>query len=502
MGRRAGGATTALVLALVLILRATPYLATGTVFSTDSWGLLRNTLVFERESPVSLSSDSFDGYNNYWPAPSISLAILRPVTALPIELGYLCISLSSVLAFILVMVMLGQTSVSPWNLLLPGLLFNVVMMTSAFTKEGYAYPLFAGALLLIMARGTRLKWLALCLFLSSLTLCHHLTSLALGLILGGCLARWLFGEIFYHRRAQVSVGAVALSLILLSTFVGIHYLALGKETFISNYVSYWYAVATASWIVLLSLIPFEEVACRRWRCLLPLFVTMSLALYLFCYSVKSVGLELDLGMAIAAASVLLLVPNVIELLRENKVPVDGWLTGLLALVLALVLEGIGIYYWVVYRILTFTLIAFTIGSRVDRPLLKLFICFYSILSITLLALTLAGLSVELGWHWLYRPSEIALARFLSNHAPTSLNLISDTKYTSMLRGFFGIHGTSSLVLEKGYAVLDEYMFTRGWLAGAGVVSVLEGGIGERLKNSAGVLYSSDGVFRKWLVWLS
>lgn len=501
MGRGAYG--TATVLTLVLILRAIPYLVTETVFSTDSWGLLRNTLVFERESPISLLNNEFDGYNNYWPVPSVSLAILRFVTVFPLELGYLCISLLSTLVFAIIIAKLERASPSLWDFLLPGLLFNVVMMTSAFTKEGYAYSLFAIALFLTMVRGGRLRrseWLVLGLLLSSLVLCHHLTSLALGLILSGYLVRWFFNKIFYHREAPINVGTVLLSLILLSFFAGVHYAVLGKNTFISNYVSYWYAIATVSWMTVLSLVPFDDVARRMRRYLLFLFVITSLALYMSYTSIQSIGLKPDTGMIIAIASALLLIPNAVARSRENRVPVGGWLTGLPALVIVLMLEGVTFYYWVIYRALTFILILVAI-RRLDGLRLKLSTCIYSILSVTLFILTLAGWSVLLGWHWLYRPSEIGLAKFLSNYASTSLKLVSDTKYCSILRGFFRIHSTSSIA-EKGYIVLDEYMFTKGWLTKAGVVEVLEGEPSDWLKSSAGVLYSSDGVFRKWLVWLS
>jgi hypothetical protein len=43
----------------------------GLPFSTDAWPLIMNTEKLLRYTPVSLESEVFDGYNNYWPASQI-----------------------------------------------------------------------------------------------------------------------------------------------------------------------------------------------------------------------------------------------------------------------------------------------------------------------------------------------------------------------------------------------------------------------------------------------
>lgn len=502
MGRGACGAACALV--LILLLRSVPYLITGTVFSTDSWALLRNALVFGERSPINLYSHEFDGYNNYWPGPSISLAILKLVTATPLVPGYLYISLSSTLVYTLLLAKSRRTPLSFWSLLLPGLLFSVVMMTSAFTKEGYAYSLLAGALFLTVVRGSGLRgsrWLAVCILLSSLVICHHLTAVVLGLILGGYLLRWFFGKIFHHIESPVDARISILSLLLLLLFAGAHYTTLGRETFISNYISHWYAIATASWMTILSLIPFWEIVHRRRLYILLSSTAIFTALAVFHVSVQGIGLRLDGGIAVAIASALLLLLNTLQSAREQPMLAGGWLIGLVALIIVLMLEGTALYYWIIYRLLTFILIAFAI-SRVDSTWSRLLVCAYSTLSIILFALTLTGSSVSLGWHWLYWPSEISLAKLLSSHTSNPLRFVSDIKYSSLLKGLFNINSTGGIGVESGYTILDEYMFTKGCLAGAGVAAVLEDGPADWFKSSNGILYSSGGVFRKWLVLLS
>ncbi|MEM4576223.1 MAG: hypothetical protein QW701_02030 [Candidatus Nezhaarchaeales archaeon] len=57
-------------------------MSSGLPFSTDAWPLIRNTELLLENTPVSLSHEVFDGYNNYWPASSIFGAVFSLISGL------------------------------------------------------------------------------------------------------------------------------------------------------------------------------------------------------------------------------------------------------------------------------------------------------------------------------------------------------------------------------------------------------------------------------------
>src|SRR5665648_53429 len=70
-------------LLIALTLRLYPTLISGMPFSTDAWPLIRNTELLIQNTPIPLSSNIFDGYNNFWPAIQLFGAILSIITTLP-----------------------------------------------------------------------------------------------------------------------------------------------------------------------------------------------------------------------------------------------------------------------------------------------------------------------------------------------------------------------------------------------------------------------------------
>ncbi len=72
-----------IILVVALGVRLYPTVTTGMPFSTDAWPLMRNTEVLLQNTPVSLNSGVFDGYNNFWPLSSIFGAVVSLIAAVP-----------------------------------------------------------------------------------------------------------------------------------------------------------------------------------------------------------------------------------------------------------------------------------------------------------------------------------------------------------------------------------------------------------------------------------
>lgn len=176
-------------LVVVLIARLIPTIITNTLFSTDSWPLLYNIKVLEKEPNANIFDDKlFDGYNNHWPYVILftymesTIASIDSVKVLKTIIPFIN-GLSSLVLICLFRRMFGR-SLSAY--ILPLILFmmpSLLIFTSAATKETFAYPLFYTLLLIGFFKMNRKGLIFTVISSIALVLSHHLASMVALLIL-------------------------------------------------------------------------------------------------------------------------------------------------------------------------------------------------------------------------------------------------------------------------------------------------------------------------------
>lgn len=180
--RRRASVLLPLAAALASVLRVYPYTATGLPYSIDAWPLLRNAENLLASTPVPLSSNVFDGYNNYWPLATLYGAALTLVTGIPApDAMGAGIPLASALTVVLLYVVARRLRSPPAAAATAALLlaagFPLSFFSSGVVKEAYAYPLYLLLVLAYLARGTPGMTPIFLLGGLALVMTHHLTTL-------------------------------------------------------------------------------------------------------------------------------------------------------------------------------------------------------------------------------------------------------------------------------------------------------------------------------------
>ncbi len=141
-----------LILVIILVLsitaRLTPTLASQTVFSLDTWPLIRDTEVVLREGANIYNGRSLSGYHNHWPGIILFVLVLSQLTGIDPETLY-ALPMTVTLSFILVvsiLVFLKNNKITPRIKILTTIAMlsfpSLLVFTSAPLKEVYSLPLF------------------------------------------------------------------------------------------------------------------------------------------------------------------------------------------------------------------------------------------------------------------------------------------------------------------------------------------------------------------------
>ncbi|MDE1858610.1 MAG: hypothetical protein KGI26_06070 [Thaumarchaeota archaeon] len=211
----------AAIVSLAFLLRASPYLASGVPYHTDTYPQLANARNLVASTPVSLSpAGGFDSYNIFWPADllffSVSSVVLGgpPVGVMPL-LAPLVSSLMVVLFLALLLTLGIDVRASAVATLLFAVAGGSTMISTGVTKEGFAIPLMLLVLLLLnlwLLKGSRASlWLSVPAF-AVLLASHSLTSVV-GLLLSAYLGA---AYLLLPGPARKRAGAVLLVTVLFS----------------------------------------------------------------------------------------------------------------------------------------------------------------------------------------------------------------------------------------------------------------------------------------------
>ena len=155
MSQRQGVYLAAAIVLVAFALRASPYLASGVPYHTDTYPQLANARNLVASTPVPLApGNGFGRYNILWPADTLFYAVSSvllgppPFSLMPL-LGPLVTSLMAVVFFALLRSFGIGTPASAAATLLFAVAGGTVMISAGVTKEGFALPLMVLVVLLM-----------------------------------------------------------------------------------------------------------------------------------------------------------------------------------------------------------------------------------------------------------------------------------------------------------------------------------------------------------------
>ncbi|PNV78948.1 MAG: hypothetical protein C0179_08165 [Fervidicoccus sp.] len=465
------------------LLRLFPYLRTGVPYSMDSLGLIRNALVFSSHSPISLFSDLFDGYNNFWPGASIL------ASSLSIVIGGEIVKVSSLLpayAFFstaLLFSLLGRglrrgTSIAITSAIL-GSTTGILMLQGSLIKEGFAYPLLGLFLYLLFRRESSLRTGILLVLTSfSLAFTHHFTTLIAVLIAVFFLISDLFKSISFGTP---KIGFHILSSLEIILPSSIQFFLLGRYSTLSL-ATPWLAISLFSSLFLTASLfslssPYIERRMREVK-IASLFSILILSMVSLSFY-KAFGLEqLPPSTYLLATAFALLLSSAI-LTAEGGDLNDFWIPffSVLSLMLFALSEDIPMKVAILERSATFLIFPLATmlsmrgkGLRIRRASALSF----SLIMLLVYLLVQAGVFISPGWHWIYHEDEFEAESFLQDHYRIGESIMSDIKQEYLLSSYGNL--SSSLwngSIERGNILYSSYMDREGMLLNTGYVMVLE-----------------------------
>jgi hypothetical protein len=167
-------------LILSFSIRLYPTIMSGLPFSTDAWPLIMNTEKLLRYTPVSLESEVFDGYNNYWPASQIfgaTSSVILDARVIDVEriLFPAIASLMPIPIYVIARRAIGNRVIAVISSLLIGLGGYQAIFTSGVTKETFTILLSLTYLTTALIFSSSVeKYILLLINGAAIVMAHHL----------------------------------------------------------------------------------------------------------------------------------------------------------------------------------------------------------------------------------------------------------------------------------------------------------------------------------------
>ncbi|MCW3999764.1 MAG: hypothetical protein NWE93_05960 [Candidatus Bathyarchaeota archaeon] len=468
-----------LAISVAVTVRLYPALISGMPFSVDAWPLIRNTELLSQNTPVSLTSGVFDGYNNYWPAVQLFGAVLSELSALPAAsaMAYavpLAAALAVPLFYLIVKKLTGSTAASLAAAFLLATVFPYALFTAGVTKETFASPLYL-CLIFVFLQKHNAKSLGLFLVLSLvLVLTHHFTAFLAVAILSGLTA----ASFITKKGLSDKANSPQSNLLYLAAFAGANslyfalfaYPALNFTITLSDLLSVGaYEVLLASLIIYLCYAakPFTALKtalyCGGWTLMLALLVLLTTQI-----PILPSAPTLPLRYLLYALPTLLGLPLVIYGFRELRrrqsflLAPFFWVAAVAAFgIWALFSNALGGYGFV-YRSINFILPPFLIlaalglwqlvGNRkMQRRLWVAFavvlVAFMAVLGCFSVYAAVALEEPYFGYFWRYSPSEYHAADWTAASVANQ-TVAGDSKIHYLLSDYF----------ECGVDIMGGYRF--------------------------------------------
>lgn len=421
-------------LVVLVLLRLTPFLWTSTVFSTDTWPLIKDSVILASNSSIKVFDDRvFDGYHNRWPGVMLSSSMLSLVAGVDLCSVYavlmvMVLNTALILCFYAVSKRLGGGIASA---ILMASFPSLVVFTSATLKEVYSYPIMASTILLVVSSSS-LKPLLVLFPLASLAqvLSHPLSAVMEASILANTV---LIGLLKYLRDRASSLQLVLKALLYTSIAapISLAYMKLLASKSISVAVKYPSVLGVLGFFAILdSLYVFARLDSPRLRGVklgvltLIASITVLVAasfLNMTPYNYDTAGIL----PYIAGSLILLSTPREDSTISAaTAISVSG------ALIYAYTSPGLGSLIHRVLNYLSFYLGFSIIKGRASKAYSILGLAVASVIMLQLLA----GYDT-VSFYWLYTRSDLELAGFLESYANGS-RIVADEKlyYLSMYTG--------------------------------------------------------------------
>ncbi|WP_440060235.1 hypothetical protein ACSU1N_03605 [Thermogladius sp. 4427co] len=469
-----------LVLVIVLSLRAYPYLYSSTFFSTDVWGIVRNSIILYSSSPIDLKSNAFDNYNNYWPVTSLQLAIFSKVTGLEIIQAVATLAGSITIAVFLIGYSFKKGVKGLFSALVLSLAFNIVFMTTGYAKEGYAYVLLLTILYFIL-HIDKTGLIALLAPSLALPFTHHLTSLIAFAFLYSLFMILVASHYTVLDPLKYDPPKVLVSILILAVSQSLQYYLLGRYSILA-YASHWLALSLISYLTFFSLAgllvyvyyrKLLDTSLSRIPTILAYSILLLTLLpaYYFEHNVYSLDTLTTITVLYMASALILVALGVILWSRENSLLPIVLLTSLAGLILFFINEDIPGYESIIYRVAGFSVFPTAISiSFIDKTGKRMVstIVFYSAVMLASFTLVLAGVVPGLGWYWLYHGYETYTGSYISVKT-TGLVVYTDVKQSMMLSGLYNVSASNILNQPRQDCLLlvYNYMLDKGALIEAG-----------------------------------
>ena len=213
---------------VALAVRLLPYLSSTLPFSVDSWPLVRNVKLLKTYTPIDLSSNIFDGYNNYWPgciiAGTVYSIIAGGETISSMSVLHPLASSIAVMVFYFIVYKISRSHAAAFiSSLYLALIYPYTIMMAGVVKESYASPLLMTLLYFSIAEE---NWLGFAITGAALVITHHLTTaIAITILSVNALAS-SFEASKDSFHASISL---ALQAMFLAAGFTIHYIAFGSS---------------------------------------------------------------------------------------------------------------------------------------------------------------------------------------------------------------------------------------------------------------------------------
>jgi hypothetical protein len=225
VSQRQGVYVAAAIVLVAFALRASPYLASGVPYHTDTYPQLANARNLVASTPVPLGpGNGFGPYNILWPADTLFYAVSSvllgpaPVSLMPL-LGPLVTSLMAVLFFALLRSLGLEAKASAIATLLFAVAGGTTMISAGVTKEAFALPLMVLVVLLlnIWLKDGKKGALALSAFSFVVLLAAHSLASVVGLLL--CCYLVMAYALSPGGRSRVAATSAALALFSVAAYL-------------------------------------------------------------------------------------------------------------------------------------------------------------------------------------------------------------------------------------------------------------------------------------------
>jgi|GEM_PF-2396210 hypothetical protein len=511
----------AFIISTFALVRASPLMKNGFSLSIDAMGLYRDATVLISSSPVSLFSEKFDNYNNFWPGASISASVLSVIGGFDVLLSGSILPIASFIGFALILSAISYILYKKFNLIaivmIVGSTTSMILLSEGLIKEGIAYPLYALTLYSILNKRPKFSnYVVAFLSSSALAFTHHLTTLvfvsnAWGLFIGTLVLLIL----------QIPVSPwYFLPYLSIALFPSIlQYFLLGRFSLLSA-VNFYLVVSLVIWISLLSLI--AAIAFAKFNEDIELVRKLKLAsISILPISLLCIRLSNLLGFAdiewtwyaIALSFSLLFLAAVFSYSQRLDDFIPWLLESSVGAIMAFSLyEDLPMKADLLGRLSTFLIPPLAISLTGFSPntekssyfefnkikadkekgnrILLIVGAYALIMAVTFSAVQI-GLAQSPGGLWLINDGEFIIGKQLYNMGVQSVS--SDIKMGYLLGSYFGLETSVYGSGNERAILLSNYMFTKGMLLSSGEIRKIEYNDIEKLFSSHSAVFSSNEV---------